>query len=64
VRLDQVTGRIDFGDGTGAHTLTLQADGRFAATHVYATAGSRQLTVTLTDTPGATATRTVTEAIS
>ena len=59
VRFDHVTGRIDFGDHTGSHALTLQSNGRFTATHVYAHHGRYRLVVTLKDVPGAITTQTV-----
>ena len=64
VRLDHVTGRIDFGDHTGSHALTLKSNGRFTATHVYAHPGRYRLTVTLKDVPGAITTQTVLETIT
>ena len=59
VRLDRVSGTIDFGDGTGAQTLTLDHDGKFAATHTYAQPGHDTVTITLTDHAGAVTTRTM-----
>ncbi len=64
VRLDRVTGRIDFGDHTGSHALTLQPDGRFTATHMYAHPGRYRLALTLKDVPGAITTQTVLETIT
>ena len=63
VRFDMVKGKIDFGDGTGKHKLTLKPGGHFASTHTYAHAGHYKLTVTLTDVPGAVTTKSVTETI-
>jgi PKD domain-containing protein/BNR/Asp-box repeat protein len=64
VRFDGVSGTIDFGDGTGARTLTLDPDGHFTATHTYARPGHDTVTITLTDHPGAVTTKTITATIT
>ena len=64
VRLDRVSGIVDFGDGTGPQPLTLDHDGQFAATHVYAQPGHDTVTITLTDHAGAVTTRTMAATIT
>jgi hypothetical protein len=46
---DTFTAAVNYGDGTGGQPLTLNSDKTFNLSHVYATAGTYNLTVTVTD---------------
>jgi hypothetical protein len=48
------TATVDYGDGSGVQTLSLNADKTFALNHVYAAAGQFTATVTIQDQDGAT----------
>jgi len=43
------TGTVNYGDGSGSQSLTLNSDGTFALGHTYTTNGSYNITVNVTD---------------
>lgn len=53
--LDSWTGTVDYGDGTGAETLTVHKN-RFKLHHRYQAAGTYEVTVTIHDDDGGTGT--------
>ncbi|HVX86712.1 MAG TPA: CARDB domain-containing protein [Phycisphaerae bacterium] len=48
------TATVDYGDGTGVHTLALNADNTFDLSHQYAAPGTYTITVRVTDNFGLT----------
>src|SRR6266700_2545568 len=58
------TATVDYGDGGGAHALTLNADKTFSLSHVYQDEGNYTVTVAVTDNQGATGTGTATVTIN
>jgi hypothetical protein len=54
---DAWTGTVNFGDGTGDQTLTLNSDKTFALDHAFTNAGSYDLVVTVADDHGGVCTR-------
>ena len=61
--LDTHSGLVNWGDGTGAESVPVSAQGTgwgtLVASHVYANAGSYTVTITITDDDGGAATTTV-----
>jgi VCBS repeat-containing protein len=49
---DTWTATVDYGDGSGAQPLALNADKTFAFSHVYTASGTYTVTVTVTDDDG------------
>ena len=49
---DTWTATVDYGDGSGSQTLTLNPDNTFDLSHVYETSGTFPVTVTVTDDDG------------
>ena len=47
------TGYVDYGDGSGLQSLTLNSDGTFSLSHLYATAGNYAVAVSVIDDSGA-----------
>ncbi|MCP3889693.1 MAG: PKD domain-containing protein [Desulfobulbaceae bacterium] len=47
------TATVDYGDESGIQPLNLYADNSFELNHIYATPGTFELTVTVTDGEGA-----------
>src|SRR6266566_3142724 len=58
------TGTVDYGDGGGAHSLTLNSDKTFSLSHVYQDNGTYTVTVRVTDNQGATGTGTATVTVN
>jgi hypothetical protein len=58
------TGTIDYGDGAGAQTLTLNADKTFNLSHTYALVGNFTITVTINSDTGGTKSTTFTVAVT
>jgi uncharacterized repeat protein (TIGR01451 family) len=58
--VDTWTGTVDYGDGSGPQTLTLNPDKTFALSHVYAAPGTFTVTVTVADDDGGQGTDTTT----
>jgi hypothetical protein len=58
------TATVDYGDGSGAQALALNADKTFALNHTYSTAGSFTITVIVTDSGGASGTKTLVETVT
>ena len=57
---DTWTGTVDYGDGSGAQSLTLNADKTFSLSNDYPQDGSFTITVTVTDDDGDSDTETIT----
>jgi arabinogalactan endo-1,4-beta-galactosidase len=51
---------VDYGDGSGVQTLTLNADKTFSLSHSYAAVGEHEVTVSVTDDEGRTGIATTT----
>ena len=49
---DVLTASADFGDGTGGHPVTLNGDGTFAFSYVYAAQGTYPVSMTVADDDG------------
>ena len=49
---DTWTGTVDYGDGSGSQSLTLNGDKTFSLSHTYANDGNYTVTVTVTDDDG------------
>jgi len=56
---DPWTATVDYGEGMGPETLTLNADKTFTLSHVYSALGTYTVTVTLSDNAGAKGSDTV-----
>lgn len=54
------TGKVDYGDGSGEQTLTLNSDKTFDLNHTYNNPGTYTLTVTIRDTQDASSTKSAT----
>jgi protocatechuate 3,4-dioxygenase beta subunit len=54
------TGTVNYGDGSGVQTLSLNSDKTFSLSNLYKDNGSYQVTITITDNQGAIGTKTVT----
>jgi len=54
---DSWTATVNYGDGSGKHTLTLDSDKKFLLHHVYDSVGDFEATVVVTDASGESATR-------
>ncbi len=61
---DTWTATVDYGDGSGVQTLTLNADRTFALSHAYADDGTYTVTVAVTDDAGATGIDTMAVAVA
>src|SRR5258708_22560416 len=58
------TATVDYGDGTGVQALALNLAKTFALSHTYATPGSFTVTVLVTDTGGASGSKTLVQNVS
>jgi len=58
------TATVDYGDGTGVQALALNLAKTFALSHTYATPGSFTVTVVVTDSGGASGSKTLVETVT
>lgn len=62
--IDNWTGSVDYGDGSGSHVLALNPDKTFALSHVYAASGLYTVTVTISDSTSGVGTDMATVAVN
>jgi hypothetical protein len=58
------TATVNYGDGSGVQSLTLNSDKTFSLSHQYTVAGSFTVTVVVTDSGGASGTKTLVETVT